>query len=351
MTGPGGWLGRLGAAPRKVALLRASRIGDFICATPAFRALRATLPDAELTLIGLPLVADLAARLPTLDRFIPFPGYPGIAEQFFQAPKALAFFQAAQNEHFDLVIQMHGSGVYANPVALMLGARYTVGFVRPEDEAGRMDAALPLASDGHEVERLLALVEFLGAPRQGTHGDFGLRPEDHQAARMLLGHYRSPLIGIHAGAQDAGKRWRASGFAQAALELQRRQGGTIVLLGGPEEANLGAHIAARVGKCINLAGRTSLPLLGAVTARLSVLVTNDSGPAHIAYALGTPTVTIFNGTDPVRWGPPPGPHRVSICPVTHYPHQQQSRLTGPRCAGEIDVADVAAQAEAVMAPG
>jgi hypothetical protein len=68
--------------PRKVALFRASRIGDFICATPAFRALRAALPDAEISRIAVPLVAELAARCRSIDRFEAFPGMPGIAGQF-----------------------------------------------------------------------------------------------------------------------------------------------------------------------------------------------------------------------------------------------------------------------------
>src|SRR5689334_1570350 len=93
---------RRGETPRKVALLRASRIGDFLCATPAIRALRAALPDAEITMITLPMLRDLVERSPHLDRFVAFPGFPGVAEQLFDASRATAFFAAMQAERFDL---------------------------------------------------------------------------------------------------------------------------------------------------------------------------------------------------------------------------------------------------------
>ena len=109
----------------KIAILRASRIGDFICATPSFRALRRGLPDAEITLIGLPFVRPLVDRSPYIDRFLPFPGFPGIADQFFQPRRTLSFLQHVQLERFSLALQMHGSGVYANPFTMLLGAGRT----------------------------------------------------------------------------------------------------------------------------------------------------------------------------------------------------------------------------------
>ena len=86
------------------------------------------------------------------------------------------------------------------------------------------------------------------------------------------------------------------------------------MLAGPGELDLAARVASGIGSgCLNLAARTSLPVLGAVIAQLSVLLTNDSGPAHIAYALRTPTVTIWGGEDLERYGPPrEGPFRALV---------------------------------------
>lgn len=307
-----GLLARLPEPPRRVVVVRASRIGDFLCATPALRALRAALPAAEFTVIGLPFNRDLAERSPHVDRFVPFPGFPGIAEQFFDARTATAFFRRMQGEAFDLAIQMHGSGVYANPFTLLLGARHTAGFVRPGDGPSRLDAALPLPDRGHEIDRVLALPRFLGAPDRGRQVEFSLTPADHAAAAVLLADSRPPWIALHPGARDAARRWPAARFAAAGSALRARCGGTLVVVGNAETQQAAVTIAREAGgPVIDLAGRTSLPVLGAVLARCALLLTGDSGPAHIAYALDTPSVTIFGDTDPARWGPPTsGPHAV-----------------------------------------
>jgi ADP-heptose:LPS heptosyltransferase len=296
-----GLLGRI-ERPGSVVLVRASRIGDFVCATPAFRALRAALPGAKITLVGLPLVRELAKRSPHLDGFVPFPGFPGMAEQFFDPRNAVNFFGLMQDERFDLAIQMHGSGAYSNTFTLLLGARHTAGFIRPGDESGLLDAALP-RPEGHEIERTLALTSFLGAPSCGVDSEFPLLPEDRRRGVALVANCSRPRIGIHMGAADAAKRWPPEHFAAAAAAIQRVAGGGIILLGNAAERAPAAAIAPTLSSCLDLTGRTTLPDLGAVIERLDLLLTTDSGPAHIAYALGVPTVTLFVNTDPAEWGP------------------------------------------------
>jgi ADP-heptose:LPS heptosyltransferase len=130
-------------------------------------------------------------------------------------------------------------------------------------------------------------------------------------------------------------------------------GGTILVVGDAWERDLADAVASHLGAaCFNLAGKTSLPVLGAVLARLAVLVTNDSGPAHIAYALGTPSVTIFGGADPETYGPPTsGRHRVVL-------HDVPCRPSGPTtcpscpydhaCLAAVAVTQVLAAAEDAM---
>ncbi len=343
-------LHRLPDPPRKVVIVRASRIGDFICATPALHTLRKALPGAEISLIGLPFVRDLAERSPSIDRFIEFPGFPGMAEQFFDARRALGFFRRMQAESFDLAIQMNGSGVYSNPFTLMLGARVTAGFVRPGDSPGRLDAAFPFPERGHEVDRLLALVSFLGASPAGTAMEFPLLDSDHNAARRLVQQWDHPLIGLHPSAREATKRWSPDRFAQVGDLLQKHHGGTIVLIGSSEERELTEYVARRVTtSCLNLAGQTSLGVLGAVIKRMSVLVTNDSGPAHIAYALRTPTIAIFGGTDTSRWGPPNSwQFRVIVNRVACWPCDYSECPVGYKCLEGITVNQVVSEAEQIL---
>lgn len=320
-------------------MVRASRIGDFLCATPALRALRAALPEAQITLIALPLIRDLAKRSPHVDRFVSFPGYPGMAEQFFEPRRTLRFFRRMQAERFDLAIQMHGSGVYSNPFTLMLDAKVTVGFVRPGDPAGRLDAALPMPEGVHEIRRVLALANSIGVPSLGEQMECPLTNADHAEADRLLAGLRRPLVGVHPAARDASKRWPSECYRAAAETLLRRRGGTVILLGSEEEQLLGQEMVRQIGpRSISLMGKTSLPVLGAVIARLAVLITNDSGPAHIAYALRRPTVTLFGGTDPVVWGPLESElHRLLVFSP---PDRAPAEMSSPRHPGTFPDATV-----------
>ncbi len=346
-----GLLSRLGSV-RSLAIVRASRIGDFICATPAFRALRAALSDAKITVIALPLVRELYVRSTALDRFEPFPGFPGMAEQFFKARSTVSFLDRLQSRNFDLALQMHGTGVYSNVFTLMLGARATAGFVREGDQAGRLDAAFVMPDRGHETERLLAFTRFLGVENQPATLEFPLKEQDHTAARTLLAGAERPLIGVHAYARKPEKCWPAEKFVEAAVELRKRFGGTVVLIGGDDRRAEGRTAAAMIGRpCLDLTGRTSIGALGGVELLLSVLLTNDSGPAHIAYALGTPTVTLFGETDPDRWGPPSsGPFRVIHRRLPCFPCEEDTCSSGYACLRSISVREVVDAAGEVMRP-
>jgi ADP-heptose:LPS heptosyltransferase len=300
-----GLLSALPQPPKRVAILCASRIGDFICATPGFRALRKRLPAAFITLIGLPLVRELAERSPHIDEFEPFPGYPGIAEQFFNARRTALFFSRMQEKKFDLGVQMHGSGVYSNAFTLMLGAHAAAGFVREGDGPGRLEAAMSWPSSLPAVRRALSLAVFLGAPDCGEEREFPLLPPDRRASADMLHGCTLPLIGLHPGSSESEKIWPEDRFVAAGKELRGLLGGTLIIIGGPHEAVAGSRIAASLGRPVrNLAGPASIPEMGAVISRLSLVITNDSGPAHIAYALATPSVTLFGKTDFHEWGPP-----------------------------------------------
>ncbi|HET7093545.1 MAG TPA: glycosyltransferase family 9 protein, partial [Thermomicrobiales bacterium] len=273
---------------------------------------RRALPDAEVTLIGLPFARDLVERSRHLDRFEPFPGFPGIAEQWFDARAATAFLARMQARRFDLALQLHGSGLHSNPFALLLGARFTAGFIRADADPGRLDVALPWPAALHERRRSLAFASFLGAPPDGEAMEFPLVAADLAEADRLLAGLDPPLIGLHPFAREEAKCWPAAAFRHAARRLRAEIGGSVVILGGRDDRAAGDRLAAAIGPPLrNLAGATSLGGLGAVVGRLALLIGNDSSPAHIASALATPSVVLFGPTDPAEWGPPAdGPHRV-----------------------------------------
>lgn len=294
-------------APRRIAVFRALQLGDLLMAVPAFRSLRAGFPDAEITLVGLPWAERFVDRFACyLDRFVEFAGYPGLAEVPVDEARVEAFLAEQRAYGYDLVIQMHGSGRTSNPLALALGGRVTAGFYEG-CQPSRLAIGAPYPNRGSEIMRNLRLARLLECPDLGTRLEFPLSPTDRAEGASLVSQFPSssrPWIGIHPGARPPARRWLAAHFATVGDALAERYGAQIVVTGGPGEEPIAAEVASQMRhQALNLAGKTSLGGLAAIIARLDLFISNDTGPAHIAVALDTPSVTIFGPADPDRWAP------------------------------------------------
>ncbi len=331
------------AAPERIAVFRALMLGDLLCATPALRAIRAAWPRARLTLVGLPWAREFARRLRSVDDFETFPGWPGLSEQAPAEPAALAaFLQRLRARHLDLAVQLHGSGGISNPLVARFGARRNAGFAGPGAWRPARDAArfLPWPERGSEVERLLALTDHLGLPRQGLHLDFPLRPDDHQRVRAWLPEGEAYAV-VHAGARWASRRWPARRFAAVADALSR-QGLRVVLTGTAAERELNATVAAAMHAApLDLTGRTDLWGLGALVASARLVVSNDTGLSHVAAALGTPSVVVSCGSDVERWAPLAAQwHRVLWRDAPCRPCGHEHCTVGHGCAQALDAETV-----------
>lgn len=336
----------LGGPIERIAVLRALMLGDLLCAVPAWRALRRAWPRARITLIGLPWARTLAERLGCLDDFIEWPGHPGLPEAAPQPGAWPAFLRQVRARRFDLALQMHGSGEIVNPLVAGFGARHSAGFAGPLAWRPPADAALypDWPDSGHEIERLLALTDHLGLPRQGTGLEFPLQEGDRQALRALWPQADArPYVGVHAGSQWPSRRWAPRRYARVADTLARR-GCTVVLTGSAAEAGLVAEVRAAMREpAHDLCGRTTLWTLGALIERARLLVCNDTGPSHIAAALRVPSVVVSCGSDTARWSPrdagrhPVLAHAPECRPCTHRacPH------AGHPCARAITAGQVA----------
>lgn len=299
---PGSWLARL--QPRRVAVFRALQLGDMLCAVPALRALRAALPNASVTLVGLPWARDFAARFKAyVDDFLCFPGYPGLPERALDATAWPGFLGQAQARRFELAIQMHGDGSRTNALVELLGARHCAGFA-PGEQPGPF---LPYPQRGPEPERLLSLARFLGAPADDARLEFPLEPQDqahwdgHEAVQALQpGRY----VCLHPGARAAERRWPARCFAALADTLAEESGLSVVFTGSAEESGLVQSIMATMRTpAVDAAAAVPAGALAALIARSRLLVGNDTGTSHIAAALRVPSVIVFRASDPQRWAP------------------------------------------------
>ncbi|WOB06148.1 glycosyltransferase family 9 protein [Piscinibacter gummiphilus] len=327
-----------GAAPR-IGVFRALVLGDMLCATPALRTLRAAWPQAEITLIGLPWAEALVDRLPSLDRFIAFPGHAGLPERAADEAAWPAFVDELRSHRFDLLLQMHGSGGITNPLVAGWGARHCAGFAEPGAWRPEPQLFAPWPVRGHEIERLLALTDRLGLARQGLYLDFPLRDDERGA---VAARWPGPNVCLHPGAQLASRRWRPERFA-AIGDLLASRGYEVLITGTAGEAAIANEVAAAMHAPSQvLAGQTTLWTLGALIERSALLVCNDTGVSHIAAALHTPSVVVSLGAEVSRWAPLDRQrHRVLWEPVACRPCAHAVCPVGHGCSTGLELRRVA----------
>jgi ADP-heptose:LPS heptosyltransferase len=305
--------------PRRIAIFRALQLGDLLQAVPAMRALRAGFPNAEITLIGLSWAKSFSQRFHHyVDRFIEFAGFPGIGEVEVNPERTARFIEEQRAYGYDIAIQMHGSGRTSNRFVLALGATVSAGYFEGEcpDE---LTLGAPYPDDQPEVYRNLGLTKLLGCPDCDIGLEFPLSNEDRTEAAMLrhgLPRVDHTWIGLHPGARPPSRRWPALYFASIADDFARRFNAQIILTGSPDEKVIVQSVAAQmVTRPLNLAGKTSLGGLAAMISELDLFVSNDTGPAHIANAVDTPSITIFGPANHKRWAPLDQTHH----PIVRYP--------------------------------
>ncbi len=283
---------------QRIAVLRGGGLGDLLFAYPALDALAHAYPEAELTLLCTPMHAALLRDRPgPVDRIEELPFAEGVRPGPEDAAAVEGFIERMRARGFDLAVQLHGGGRYSNPFLLRLGARHTVGTRTPDAEP--LERNLPYIYYQNEFQRGLEVVGLAGAEPVSLEPRFAATPEELAAGERLAGLKDRPLVVMHPGATDPRRRWPTSSFAEVA-SMAVADGHDVVLVGDDGDARLATEILGRAdgiavssGRIRSLAGELSLPELVGVLSAASVVVGNDSGPRHLAQAVGTPTVGIF----------------------------------------------------------
>ncbi len=331
--------------PRRILVIRLDLLGDLMLSVPAIRAVRRRWPRAELTALVLPYTAPLLDHFPEVDRVITFdpnrlrpsgtPWLPAVWADLFRLIRQLRALE------FDLALALYGP--WAGLLAYFSGARFRVGY-GAESHPNFFHLALPgrrYLERRHEAEYTLAVAAAVGAA--GGPGDYWVRPLPEAEARLgtKLGALGVPpgipLVGVQAGASNGwAKQWYPEKWAAAADEIARRRGAGVVLTGTAREWPLAEAVQAGLKvPAWNLAGKTDILELVALLARFELFLSGDTGPMHLATALGVPTVAVHGPTDPVLSGPwPPGRGVVvrldlpcspcydltdaAVCPLSHH---------------------------------
>jgi ADP-heptose:LPS heptosyltransferase len=289
---------------RKLAVLRANAIGDYLVSLPALEALRAAYPEAELVLLGAGWHAGfLAGRPGPVDRCVPVPPTAGVRDDRPPAPAATVdrFFDRMRAERFDLAVQLQGGGRHSNPFVRRLGARVTAGSQAPD--APPLDRTVPYTGHQHEIHRFLEVAALVGATPVTLVPRLQVTAADRAEAAAVLAEDDRPLVVLHPGANDPRRRWPVERLAVVGSELARK-GARLAVVGTASERGLVDRLVDGLdGEAADLAGRLSLGGVAGLLEQTTLLVGNDSGPRHLAAAVGTATVAVYWGVSLGSYGP------------------------------------------------
>ncbi len=302
---------------RKIAVLRANALGDFIFSLPALDSLRAAYPESEIVLLGAPWHARfLAGRPGPVDRVMVVPPLPGIraAEPGEVGPGQAGavgsarlreeFLDEARAEEFDVALQLHGGGGNTNALVSLLGAGLTAGL--RADGAPPLDRWVRYEYYQPEVFRYLEVVGLVGAPAVTYRPRVAITDADRSVLRAALPPPARPRAALHPGASDPRRRWPARHFAEVGDALAGA-GAEVLVTGTAAEADVVRDLlAAMRAPAIPVVDTVDLGGLAALYAECAVVVSNDTGPVHLAEAAGAATVGIYwvgnfiNGAPPHR---------------------------------------------------
>lgn len=300
---------------RKVLLVKFWGMGSLQLLTPAVRVLRTRYPDAELTLLTLDQNRAFAQGLGIYDRVLDLK--VSDAGWFGLASRILRLFWGLRRERFDVVYDLEFFTKFSAVVTAISGSPVSYGFSSPQVWRGRFHShTVPFNRYWHVARNFRSLVG--GENGEDVSADhlsaFQVQPEHQEEVDRVLpeaiARSGRPLIALNpnAGALSLERRWPRSYFAELSRRLIRERDACLVLIGTRDELQWTADLQAMVGtvpedRLINLAGKLSMGGLHALLTRVSGFVTNDSGPMHVAAALGVPTVGLFGPETPVIYRP------------------------------------------------
>ncbi|MDQ0637844.1 ADP-heptose:LPS heptosyltransferase [Pedobacter sp. W3I1] len=287
---------------KKIAIFRALQLGDLLCAMPALKNLRLACPDAEIVFIGLPSSQKLIERYAALfDRFMEFPGFPGLPEREFDEDGFVRFERQMRLEAFDIILQMHGNGSIVNAMLGKLSGSLLGGFSLDRTELEGNPLLMPYPDSGHESLRHIALMKHLGVPIETTEMFFPLHENDFKALDRSAIHKK--YICMHCGSRGAWRQWPPVNFAKMA-DYCIEQDYEVVLTGSADELGLIDQVSALMkGSPVVVAGKTDLGTLGVLLKGAKGLIANCTGVSHMAAALKVHSVIISMDGEPGRWGP------------------------------------------------
>lgn len=342
----------------RVLIVKLSAIGDVVHTLPALTMLRRNVPDARITWLVEAAGAELLEGHPALDRVLVVPRHEWRSltarHRWFAAARGFTgFVGELRRDAYDLAIDFQGlakSGIWMRFARATRKAGFDRGLQRNEGAWLALNERIPpISIERHALERGLHLVEALGFAPQPIAYDLALGSEVVAEAARLLGELGlapdQPFVAVNPVTRWPTKDWEATRFAAAADRLNQA-GLPAVFTGAPgDRAAIDAIGAAMTTPIRRLDGRTRLKVLAEICRRARVVLSTDTGPMHIAVAVGTPVVALFGPTAPWRTGPHGESNEVLRLELPCSPcfrRRCQTTSCEPRaCMLRLDPADVA----------
>ena len=342
--------------PQRICVLRLSALGDVCHALPVVRTLQDAWPDAQVTWVLGKLEHKLLGHLPGIE-FVVFDKKAGRAAY-------AGLRRRMAGRRFDVLLHMQ-LAIRASLAAALIPARLKVGFDRARARELQWlftNAQIAPRSREHVLDGLFGFAERLGLARRSMRWDIPLPESALDYARRVVPDGRPTLV-ISPCSSHALRNWSAEGYAAVADHAASRHGLHVLVCGGRSELELqyGERIAALVRvPCENLVGKDTLLELLATLQRATVLLSPDSGPAHMATAVGTPVIGLYAATNPARSGPyysrawcadryEAAAQRFRGRPAAELPWTE--KIEAPGVMDLITPADVIERLDALMAAG
>jgi ADP-heptose:LPS heptosyltransferase len=286
----------------RIAVLRANALGDYLLAVPALEALKRAYPGAWLTLLGTAMHAGfLTGRPGPVDDVVALPPITGVSTSERGRPAPDGLCDELRARGFDLAVQIHGGGRFSNPFVRRLGARVTAGLRAPDAE--RLDRWVPYTPYHHETLRFLQVAALVGGVADGLEPRLTVTDRDRDELSRALGDLPRGLVAVHPGARDPRRRWPVERFAEVADQIER----PIAVTGTEVERDLVEGVIAAMRPSsrpvIPVVGALGIGGLAALYERCDLVIGNDTGPRHLAAAVGTPTVAVYWCGNLITYGP------------------------------------------------
>lgn len=293
---------------KRILIVRTDRIGDVLLSTPVIKTLRDSYPNAYIAMMVSPYTKDIVEGNPYLDEVIIY-DKDGKHKSW---GGSLKFARNLKKRRFDLALILHPTNrvhlvTFFAGIPSRIGYDRKLGFLLTD----RIKHTKQMG-EKHELEYNLDLVRYLGIEPKDKALFMPIKPESERWVEELFkqeGIKKSDrLLAIHPGASCPSKIWPNERFAEVADRLMERYGFKVLVIAGPKDVALTQGLIKHLHKpAVNLAGKTSVSQLASILKQCHLFISNDSGPVHIAAALGTPVISIFGrnqkGLSPIRWGP------------------------------------------------